>query len=301
MASTPVGKRITLIPTMLPSRFLPASYDLDAPVALVAGRRQYPILLAERMRRAGAPVRLIAFEGETSDELWNSFAENERASIKVGQLGHMLKAMKKLGVRYAIMAGQIAPGRLFKELHPDLKALQILAMLKERNADTIFGAICKEIAAINIEILDARAFMDEDLASEGVMTGGRLHAEKEHIDFGIRIAKEVSRLDIGQGVVVRKGTVLSVEAFEGTDEMLARANKYKTDKLIFVKTPKPRQNWLFDVPVFGMQTLESMNASGIETACLEVDGTIILEKEKVLEAARNMGIQLYGYPAAPCV
>lgn len=285
----------------LPSRFLPGNYDIAAPVALVAGRRSYPILLAERMRRVGVPVRLISFDGETSDELIASFAENERASIKVGQLGHMLKAMKKFGARYTIMAGQIAPGRLFKDLHPDLKALQILATLKERNADTIFGAICKEIAAIGIEILDARAFMDEDLATEGVMTGGRLHAEKEHIDFGIRMAKEVSRLDIGQGVVVRKGTVLSVEAFEGTDDMLSRANKYKTDKLIFVKTPKPHQNWFFDVPIFGISTLESMKASGIETACLEVDGTIILEKAKVLEAAKKQGIQLYGYPAVPYV
>lgn len=283
----------------LPSRFLPGNYDVAAPVALVAGRRQYPILLAERMRKAGVPVRLISFEGETSDELIQSFPESERASIKVGQLGHMLKAMKKFGARYTIMAGQIAPGRLFRDLHPDLKAIQILATLKERNADTIFGAICKEIAAIGIEILDARAYMDEDLATGGVMTGGRLKAEKEHIEFGLRIAKEVSRLDIGQGVVVRKGTVLSVEAFEGTDDMLARANKYKTDKLIFVKTPKPKQNWFFDVPVFGMKTLETMQQSGVETACLEVDGAIILEKTKVLEAAKKAGIQLYGYPAAP--
>jgi DUF1009 family protein len=280
----------------LPSRFLPGDFDIAAPVALVAGRRQYPMLLADNMRRAGVPVRLISFEGETSDELISSFPENERASIKVGQLGHMLKAMKKLGARHAIMAGQIAPGRLFRDLHPDLKALQILAMLKERNADTIFGAICKEIAAIGVNLLDARAFMDADLATEGVMTGGRLHAEKEHIEFGIRMAKEVSRLDIGQGVVVRKGTVLSVEAFEGTDDMLARANKYKTDKLIFVKTPKPRQNWFFDVPVFGLQTLETMKKSGIETACLEVDGVIMLEKAKLLEEAKKLGIQLYGYP-----
>jgi hypothetical protein len=101
------------------------------------------------------------------------------------------------------------------------------------------------------------------------MTGGKLKVDPEHIAHGIRMAKEVARLDIGQGVVVRKGTVLSVEAFEGTDDMLARANKSRPDKLIFVKTTKPRQDWRFDVPVFGMQTIEKMRESGISTACLK--------------------------------
>jgi UDP-2,3-diacylglucosamine hydrolase len=279
------------------SRFLPDGYDASAPVALIAGRRTYPIMLASRIRGAGVPLRLIAFEGETEPELWDSFADDARAMIKLGQLGHMLKAMKSFGAKYAIMAGQIMPGHLFRDLHPDLKALAILAMLKERNAETIFGAICREIADIGVTLLDARAFMDVDLATESVMTGGRLKAERDHIDFGIRIAKEVARLDIGQGVVVRKGTVLAVEAFEGTDDMLARANKYKTDGLIFVKTPKPRQDWRFDVPVFGISTLESMAKSGVGTACLEVDGVIMLEKDKVLEAARDRNIELYGYRA----
>ncbi len=282
------------------SRFLPDSFDPSKPVALVAGRRQYPILLAQKMRAAGVPVRLIAFEDETAEELWNSFPEGERVRIKLGQLGHMLKSMKKLGAAYAILAGQIAPGNLFRtqELHPDLKALAILALLKERNAETIFGAICKEIADIGVELLDARSFMDDELASPGVMTGGRLKADRHCIAFGIRIAKEVARLDIGQGVVVRKGTVLSVEAFEGTDDMLARANKYRTDGLVFVKTPKTRQNWRFDVPVFGLSTLESMAKSGIGTAALEVNGAIVLDRAAVLAEARKLGIELYGYTPA---
>lgn len=278
------------------SRFLPPDFDPTLPLALTAGRGVYPTLIASRARSLGIPLRLIGMEGETEQELWDTFPEEDRAMIKVGQLGHMLKALKKMGVRNLIMAGQVAPGRLFRELYPDIKALQILATLKARNAETIFGAICREVDKLGISILDARCFMDEDLATEGVMTGGKLRSDPEHIAFGIRMAKEIARLDIGQGLVVRKGTVLSVEAFEGTDDMLRRANKYKTDKLIFVKTPKPRQDWRFDVPAFGLRTLESMKTGGVTTACLEVDGAIILEKAKVLERAKEMGIQIYGYP-----
>lgn len=144
-------------------------------------------------------------------------------------------------------------------------------------------------------MLDARAFMDAHLASDGVMTGGRQKADPEVVAFGVRQAREIARLDIGQGLVVRKGTVLAVEAFEGTDDMLSRANKYKTDQLVFVKTTKPRQNPYFDWPVFGLKTLETMKAAGIECAALEVDRTVILHKDSVLAQARAWRMEILGY------
>ena len=109
------------------------------------------------------------------------------------------------------------------------------------------------------------------------------------------MAREIARLDIGQGVVVRKGTVLAVEAFEGTDDMLSRANKYKTDKIVFVKCSKAEQNPHFDWRVFGEKTLESMLASGINTAALEADRVVMLHKDKVLRKASAMGIELVGW------
>jgi DUF1009 family protein len=207
----------------------------------------------------------------------------------------MLSAMKAFGAGYALMAGQITPKRLFKGLHPDWKAAKILFSLKLRNAETIFGAIAKEIADIDIRLLDARAFLDSDLASEGSMTGDRLPVPQEFLDHGIRIAKEVARLDIGQGVVVRKGTVVAVEAFEGTDAMLRRAGEFKTDNMIFVKAVKPAQDFRFDVPVFGLRTLETMREAGIACAALEAGNTIMLDRERLLVQARSWGIHLHGF------
>ena len=118
------------------------------------------MLIAKAARAAGVPLRLIAFEEETRPELVASFAQGERVMLKVGQLGHMLDALGDFGAGYALMAGQITPRRLFKGLHPDLKATRILLSLKRRNAETIFGAIAKEIEAIPVTLLDARAFLD---------------------------------------------------------------------------------------------------------------------------------------------
>ncbi len=276
------------------SAFLPEGFS-SAPIGLIAGKGRYPILTAERIRAAGISLRVISFAGETEQSLIDSIPANEHIQIKVGQLGKMLKSLQKLGCRYALMAGQITPRRLFHGLHPDLKALKILNSLRVKNAETIFGAIAAEIEAIDIQMLDARSFLDDQLAHEGLMTSGKLRVEQVDIEHGIHIAKGIAELDVGQGAVVRKGTVLAVEAYEGTDPMLKRAGSFKTDDLIFVKTVKRVQDYRFDVPVFGSRTLEVMHEAGIRTAALEVDRVIILDKDQILDQAKKLKIALVGY------
>lgn len=279
------------------SAFLPADFNPQRSVAVVAGKGDYPILTVAKLQAAGIPVQLVAFEGETDLGLVERFSPAERAMIKVGQLGHMLKAIRKFGSTYMIMAGQITPRRLFRGMTPDLKAITILATLKERNAESIFGAIAREVQAIGVQQLDARALLDDHLASDGLMCKGRYLPEKEDVGFGARMAKEIARLDIGQGVVVNRGTVLAVEAFEGTDPMLKRAGTFGAKAPLFVKTVKPRQDYRFDVPVFGLRTLEVMTEAGLGAAALEADNTILLNKPEVLVQARKLGITLLGYRA----
>jgi DUF1009 family protein len=279
------------------SRFLPADFDPARPVAVLAGRGLYPQLTVKALRSAGVATRLIAFADETAPELVESFPEGERETIKFAQLGHLLKALRRLEVGAAIMAGQIPPRRLFDEVHLDLKAITLLATLKEHNAASIFGALAGAIEQLGIHMLDARAFLDHELATPGVMTGGRQHVKDETLKFGVRMAKAVAQLDIGQGVVVSGGTVIAVEAFEGTDKMLRRAGEIGSKKPLFVKTSKPKQDFRFDVPVFGRGTIAVMREAGIGAAALEAGATLILEKAAVLEEARQAGIQLLGYEA----
>ncbi len=277
------------------SKYLPEGFDKSKPVGIIAGQGEYPIIMVERMRTAGVPVRLIAFEGETRDELCETFAENERVKLHVGQIGKMLKAMKSMELGYAVMAGQITPKRLFKDLKPDLKAVSLLVKLKEKNAETIFGALAREIEGLGITLLDARAFLDGEMAENGVMTGGKLKLKEDIVGHGVKMAKEVAALDIGQGVVVRNGTVLAVEAFEGTDAMLKRAGEFAGEGSTFIKTVKPSQDYRFDVPVFGEKTIAVLDEAGIKYAGLESGNVIILNKAKVIKAAKERGIVLFGY------
>lgn len=276
------------------SCFLPDDFDPSRPLALIAGQGIYPQLLAERARKAGIPLRLIELGGETSTALINTFPENQSSAVKVGQVGKLLKELKKLNAKYAVMAGQVTPGKLFKGLHPDLKAIRMLAGLDRKNAETIFGAIGEEIEKVGVHLLDARVFMDEDLAEEGVMVQGKEKIEPEHLMHALEIARENARLDVGQGVVVSRGTVLAVEAFEGTNQMLERAGKFGAKNCLFVKLAKPKQDTRFDVPVFGLQTLQAMKEAGIGNAALVSGSVLLLEKDEILNEAKKIGIGLAG-------
>lgn len=277
------------------SKYLPPDFDSSKPIGLIAGRGLYPKLVADEARAKGAEIRLIAFEGEATDELIESFPNDQRAVVNVGKVGSWLKALRKFECVYTIAAGQVKPGKLFRGLKPDIKAASLLFKLKRKNADTIFGSIAEELAANGQTALDARCFIDDQMASSGWMTPQFDKIEATYIQHGIEIATEMARLDVGQGVVVRKGTVIAVEAFEGTDPMLKRAGSFETDQLIFAKTVKHRQDFRFDVPVFGLRTLETMMQAGIRAAILKAGSVIMLEKQALLEQAKSAKIQLYGF------
>ncbi|MBE6411558.1 MAG: LpxI family protein [Opitutales bacterium] len=276
------------------SQFLPDNYDKTAKLAILAGKGEYPSILKDKLDALGIPNVLMAFEDETSQELWERYPDGERYCTNVGQLGHLLKNLKKVGAKYAIMAGQITPKKLFKGLKLDLKATIIMATLKRKNAETIFGAIANELSKIDVEMLDARSFLDDDLAPLGSFCGKKPSVLPEHIEHGMNIARECARLDIGQGCVVSRGTVVAVEAFEGTDVMIERAGTFGAKDCIFAKTVKPNQDYRFDVPVIGERTIRKLANANIKNVVVEANKVIILQKELVKKLAEENEIKIFG-------
>jgi DUF1009 family protein len=263
------------------------------PLFLIAGSGDYPGLVIEGARKAGVTrIVMAAFEGETKTELAQQVDSVEW--MRVGQMKRLLDAAKKSRATRALMAGQIAPGHLF-DLRPDFKALLILAKLKERNAETLFGAVAGELSAVGVELIEATTFLDEHIATQGSIAGPKLKARQiADLEFGFRIAKESSRLDIGQTVVVKNGTVLAVEAFEGTNEAIRRGGKLGRGGAAMVKVSKPDQDMRFDVPVVGTKTLEVAAEAGIAMIGVEAGRTILLDRPKVCSMAQKLSISIYG-------
>lgn len=262
-------------------------------LGIIAGNAAYPLQLAAAARRAGVRTLVAAaFISETRPELADQVDLIEW--LRVGQLGRMLNFFRDAKVTHAIMAGQIAPKNLF-DLRPDLKALVLLARLQRRNAESLFGAIADELAKIGVELLPAYTFLEDLLAPAGLIAGRALSRREEaDVAFGFEIAKEVSRLNIGQTVVVKNGTVLAVEAFEGTNDAMQRGGGLGRKGASVIKVSKPGQDMRFDVPVIGAATIEVAAAAKIRVIALEAGRTLLLEKNELIEAAERAGISIVG-------
>jgi len=262
-------------------------------LGIIAGNGVYPRLLAQSARAAGVSrIIAAAFTGETDAKLEPLVDHIEW--MRVGQLGRLINYFRNAGLQNAMMAGQIAPKNLF-DLRPDMKALVLLAKLKRRNAESMFGAIADELRIAGVELLPATTFMENFLAPAGLIAGPRLSRREEaDVDFGFTIAKEMSRLDIGQTVVVKGGTVLAVEAFEGTNDALRRGATLARHGATMVKVSKPNQDMRFDVPVIGVETMRIAAEVKLRVIAVEAGRTLLLEKASLGELAAHAGITLVG-------
>lgn len=266
-------------------------------IGIIAGNRSLPLLFARQARAAGVKrIVAVAFEGETDSAI--TALVDEVVWVKVGQLAKMISAFTDRGVQQCVMLGQIAPKNLYN-VRPDFRGMAVLFKLKERNAHTIFGAIANELKKDGVELIEATPWLQPLMPGTGFHLGRKLStAQREDAEFGFRIAKQVSRLDIGQLVVVKKGTVLAVEGFEGTDKCLARGGELagKDGGAVAVKVAKLNHDMRFDVPCLGPKTLETCAHFGVAVLALESGKTLLLEKEScaVLADRQNISVMTVG-------
>jgi hypothetical protein len=162
--------------------------------------------------------------------------------------------------------------------------------LRERNAHTLFGAIADELQREGVELIEATPWLKPLMPGSGFQLGPRLSAAQEaDVEFGFRIAKEVSRLEIGQTVVVKDGTVLAVEGFEGTDKCLARGGELAgpAGGAVAVKVAREKHDFRFDIPCLGPQTLETCAGARIAALAFEAGKSLLLEQETCAQLARK--------------
>ncbi len=264
--------------------------DRNESLGLIAGNRSLPLLFAREARAAGVKhLVAVAFEGETDPAL--ASLVDDIVWLKVGQLSRLIEAFTERGVTRCVMVGQIAPKNLF-DLRPDLRAVTMLFRLKEKNAHSIFGAIADELKKDGVDLIEASPWLQPAMAATGFHLGPKLtDAQRADVEFGFRIAKEIAQLEIGQTVVVKDGTVLAVEGFEGTDKCLTRGGELAgKGGAVAVKVAKAGHDLRFDIPCLGAQTLEICAAVKIAVLAVEAGRTLILEREQVERLAREQKI-----------
>ena len=260
-------------------------------LGIIAGNGVYPRLLAAAARKAGVEkIIAAAFRDETDPALEQHVDLLEW--MRVGQLNRLLKFFRGENIHQVIMAGQIAPKNLF-DLRPDWKALMLMSKLKQRNAESIFAAVADELATVDVHLLPATTFLENSLAPSGLVAGPKLsRQEEDDVGFGWKIAKEIARLDIGQTIVIKNGTVVAVEALEGTNDAVKRGGGLAREGAIVVKVAKPNQDMRFDVPVIGVETIRIAAEARVRVIAVEAEKTLLLERDAIIDLARRAKISI---------
>jgi DUF1009 family protein len=265
--------------------------EIPETLALIAGRADYPLMLARAARDQGVKrIVAIAFKGETRREIEQ--VADEVIWSHAGSLTALLDALKGSGAKHAVMVGQVNPKNLFC-IRMDKALLALIKSLPVKNAHSIFGGITAEIEKVGVELLPASSFMQSYMPAAGLLTA-RAPDERElnDVQIGRRVIKDTSHLDIGQTVVVKEGMVLAVEAFEGTDKAIRRGGQLGGKGAVVVKVPKVGHDMRFDIPVIGAHTLKSLRRARASCLAIEAGGAILLEKENLIVQADRMGLSM---------
>ena len=266
---------------------------------LIAGNGRFPFMVVAGARRAGVSLSVAAIREETDPELER---EVERLTwVGIGQLGKMIRFFKGEGVEQAIMAGQVKHVQIFSRAVPDARMLKMLLKLPRRNTNSLIGAVAAELASEGIDLIDSTYFLQDHLPHAGTLTNRKPNAaERADVDYGLQIAREMARLDLGQTIVVRGKACVAIEAMEGTDETIRRAGELlghakrapkrlplTSGALTVLKLSKPDQDMRFDVPVVGIPTIETMIAAGATCLCISAGKTLMFDRDAMIALANK--------------
>jgi hypothetical protein len=261
---------------------------------LIAGNGRFPLLALESARKLGHEVTVVAIEEEASREV-EALAPRCHW-ISLGQLSKLIDILKEDGITEVVMAGQVKHAKIFSSIVPDWRLVKLLATLPSKNTDGLIGGVVKILAAEGIHLTDSTALLKPLLASDGAMTRRKPSKEEEtDISYGRRVADALAGFDVGQSVAVCERACVALEAMEGTDAMLRRAAALVNGRpLTLVKAARRREHLLFDVPVVGLETIPVMRETGTTALAVEAGRTLMLDREKMMEAANDADLAITG-------
>ncbi|MDL1958873.1 MAG: UDP-2,3-diacylglucosamine diphosphatase LpxI [Deltaproteobacteria bacterium] len=265
----------------------------DHPLGLVAGGGQFPLLCARAARRQGRSIVAVAHKGETDPLLSEEVDQIEW--VYLGQLGRLIETLKKAGASEAIFAGSITKTRIFKDVRPDLRAINLWRRLGNRLDDGILRSIAAELEQEGIQVLPSTILLKRLLVPSGVLTRCKpSEGQWEDIRFGWELAREIGRLDIGQCLVVKDRAVLAIEAIEGTDQTIRRGGQLGGPGAVVIKVCKPGQDTRFDLPSVGVETIEQMVQVKASVLAVEAVRTLFFDRDSTIDLANRSSIAVVG-------
>ena len=240
---------------------------------------------------------MVAIENEATPDLVQ-FASSSVHWINIGQLGKLIDIFKREGVTQVMMTGQVKHVSIFSGIKPDWRLVKLLTSLKHKNTAALIGGVQRVMEEEGIQLVDSTVLLKPLLAPEGVLTRRKPSKEEESdIKYGRRLASALATADIGQSVAISERACVAAEAMEGTDAMLRRAASLTAGRpLRLVKASRGRAHLLFDVPVAGLTTIETMIETNTTAFALDSGRTLLLDKDEMLTRANEANLAIVAYP-----
>lgn len=262
-------------------------------LGLIAGIGKLPAILASSACEKGYDVVALALSSEARD----CVAPHCVKAIEIGpgQIGRAIKTLKQENVKELVFIGKVPKVELLRQIHKlDWTAVRELSRLPNFNDDTIQRGVGDLAEREGIRVLTQSEFLRHIFPDVGVITRREPTAQEyADIDYGLRIAKDIARLDIGQTVVVKDRMILAIEAIEGTDEAIKRGVSLARGSVVVVKVAKNNHDERFDIPTVGMNTIQAMigeKPGGV--LAIGASETMVIEQEEIAGLADANGISI---------
>ncbi|MBF0227020.1 MAG: UDP-2,3-diacylglucosamine diphosphatase LpxI [Desulfobacterales bacterium] len=262
---------------------------MNTKIGLIAGNGQFPIIFSKTANIKGFDIYALCFINETDPDIENHVKQFEWANV--GHIKKLIKFFKDNNISNAVMAGGIKKTRMFTDIKPDTKALKLITRIKSTHDDGLLRAFADLLESEGIKIQPSTFLLPEILAEKGSWTKKKpSKSEKSDIEIGWHIAKEIGRLDIGQCLIIEKGSVLAVEAVDGTDATIRRGGLLGSGNAVVIKVCKPIQDLRFDMPAVGLETIKTMHEAQASILAIESGKAIVFNKKEMIDLANNLNI-----------
>ncbi len=280
---------------------VPGRASSGEPVGLIAGFGRAPFMVANGIIAAGRPLMVVGLRDLASPRLAD--VADEFSWSGVTRIGRWIAALKKNGVREAVMIGGVKKREMYSPLRflryiPDIRTARLwyFKVRKDKRDNAVLLAVADELHQEGIELVSCMKYCSEHLADEGPMNHVPVpRGVQADVEFGWRIAKASADLDIGQAIAVRERDIIAVEAIEGTDAMIRRAGRLcRTGGWTLIKVARPKQDMRFDVPTVGPSTLRNLKDANCVCLVVEAGKTLIVDKPTTLELADRLKIAVIG-------
>ena len=268
-----------------------------AHLGMIAGAGELPEIIARRAYVEGSPLPTVALSAHVAAQL-TPYCPT-LVQYGPGQLTKIIRTFQRYNVQQVVMVGKVEKRFLFENPRLDLRVLRGLSRMRDYRDVTLLRTIIAAFAEEGLEVIEQTCLLGHLVTPEGIL-GKRRPSQRawDDIGYGYTRAKQLAALDIGQTIVVRRQTVLAVEALEGTDATIERGRQYGGRGAVVVKVSRPQQDMRFDIPTVGPHTLHGVIAGRAAVLAVEAGTTLMLRLPELVALADARRVALVGVSTA---